>query len=426
MKKVSLNNNDNNSVEKQYPDDSLRKGLFNKNFMLLWIGQLVSAFGNAIQYIALMWWVLEVTKSPAVLGNVFALAVLPRVILGPIAGVVVDRVNRKWIIVLADLFRGVIIVWMGLMALKGTLQVWQLYVIALLISFAGAFFDPAIGSSIPNLVADKHLTRANSLYSMGSQASNIVGPGVAGILIAVAGAPLVFLLNGITYFFSGISEMFISMCSSHNGGITLKSTIDDLKEGFYFIVRQGYMIKMFITFAALNFFISPIDVILPKYVKSDLGYGAGEFGILMALFSVGFVVGGGILSISPEIKQKHIPIIWGIVGVSSLVVIFTLIPTLWYIYTISFVMGVLLALVNILINVFIQKVVPDEKRGRVFSVMGTLSGGLQPISLALVGYTLSIISVRMLTIVMGISSAFFGLFLYTIPNIKEIFTTKAQ
>ncbi len=415
--------NDNDFMEKQCPDDSLRRGLFNKNFMLLWIGQLVSAFGNAIQYIALMWWVLSVTRSPAILGNVFALAVLPRVVLGPIAGVVVDRVNRKWIIVLADLFRGVIIVWMGLMALKGTLQVWQLYVIALLVASAGAFFDPAVGSSIPNLVSGKHLTRANSLYSMGSQVSNIVGPGVAGLLIAMAGAPVVFLINGLTYFFSGVSEIFISMSSPHLGNITLKSTVEDLKEGFHFIAKQGYMIKMFITFAALNFFMSPIDVILPKYVKSDLGYGAGEFGILMALFSVGFVIGGGILSISPEIKQKYIPIIWGIVGVGGLVAIFTLIPSLWYIYTVSFVIGVLIALVNILINVFIQKIVPDEKRGRVFSVMGTLSGGLQPISLALIGYTLGVISVRMLTIIMGISSAFFGLFLYTIPNIKEVFTT---
>lgn len=385
----------------------------------MWIGQIVSAFGDSIYNIALMWWVLDVTGSSVVLGNVFALSVLPRVIIGPIAGVVVDRTSRKWIIVLADLFRGVIIVWMALMALKGTLQIGHLYVIALLISFAGAFFYPAIISSIPNIVSYKYLTRANSLYTTGNQISNVLGPGVGGLLIAIFGAPFVFLINGITYFFSGISEIFISMTSPPSANITIKNTVKDLKEGFHFILRRDYLMKGLITFTALSFFIGPVDLIFAKYIKMDLGYGTKEFGILMTLFSLGIVSGGTFLSISPEIKRKYIPVIWGIVGIGSLLILFTLFPSLWYILILTFKIGFLFALVNILINVFVQKTVPNEKRGRVFAIIGALTNGLLPISLALSGYALNIVSVRILMILIGIFIVFFGLFLYTIPNIKE-------
>lgn len=120
--------------------------------MLLWIGQLVSQFGVNIHYVTLMWWLIDTTGSTIALGTIMSIAALPAVIFGPVAGVFVDRMNRKAIIVGMDVIRGIVIGTLGLLEVAGMLKLYQLYIATGIVALCDCVFDPAILATIPNLV----------------------------------------------------------------------------------------------------------------------------------------------------------------------------------------------------------------------------------------------------------------------------------
>ena len=183
------------------------KKLWNRNFFLLWQGQLVSAFGDALYAIALNLFVLELTDSTGVMGSIMALVTVPRIILGPFLGVVVDRSDRKKLIVIGDLIRGLSILFVTGALWLGILEVWLLMVVAVLDGICSAFFNPAIESSIPDLVPEENLVQANSVYQMAVTGADILGQSLGGAAYSLIGAPSMFLIDGISYLFSAGTEI---------------------------------------------------------------------------------------------------------------------------------------------------------------------------------------------------------------------------
>ncbi|HDL86342.1 MAG TPA: MFS transporter, partial [Candidatus Acetothermia bacterium] len=157
----------------------------NRNFVLVWAGQSLSMFGSRLTYIALLWWVLEKTGSAAALAGVAIASALPTLFLGPIAGVFIDRLDRRKLMLAMDLVNGIIIGTAATLLLIGRLQVWEIYLFTALASTATLFHRPSLQSSIPNLVPGEQLTKANSLYQISAGAAGIAGPAVGGILVGM-------------------------------------------------------------------------------------------------------------------------------------------------------------------------------------------------------------------------------------------------
>jgi len=195
---VSVKNTDYNS---EYIEETKSK-LWNLNFILLWQGQLVSNFGDSVYDIALGFWILAKTGSTGLMGILMATAVIPRVFLSPIAGTYVDRHNRKNILIITDVIRGIMISIVGVAALMNFIQIWMVLLGGIVLGICGSFFNPAVQSSIPDLVPKDKLVKANSVFSLASTGTDIIGKTIGGFLFHVVGAPIMFLINGLSYIFT--------------------------------------------------------------------------------------------------------------------------------------------------------------------------------------------------------------------------------
>ncbi|MDZ7375893.1 MAG: MFS transporter, partial [candidate division KSB1 bacterium] len=293
--------------------------LMNKNFLLLWQGQAVSNLGTQIFSIGMILWIVEATGSTTLMGVIAMVASIPALILGPIGGTVADRHSRKHIIVLSDVLSGLVM--LGLAALvfyapqRTELIIAGLFIASVLVAIVGSFFFPSISAAIRDLVPKERLVGANSLSRSSMQLSQLIGQAIGGFLYTLLGAPLIFLLNGISYHFSAISESFISIPHRNNrrtGGWRqqLAGFKQELIDGFHYIWHQKGLREVILAATLINFFTVPIIILLPFFVKAHLNLGDNYrqwFGVLLACYSIGSILGyifAGASKSSGQIRGK--------------------------------------------------------------------------------------------------------------------------
>lgn len=215
----------------------------NKDFFLLWTGKIVSQIGDRFYGIALAWWLLEKTQSPMIMGFFMAASVLPGLAIGPFAGVFIDRWNRRNIIILADVLRGILVLMVAHLSYCNQLRVWQIFAAAVMISLASAFFDPTVQAVVPQIVPEEHISRANSLSQMVSSSSMVLGPVLGAVFVNYMGFTLVFLANGISYLLSAFFESFIHIPSAESMAVKDKNSIlSELQQGLRFIKLQRQLL----------------------------------------------------------------------------------------------------------------------------------------------------------------------------------------
>jgi MFS family permease len=211
-----------------------------------------------------------------------AASTLPRVVLSPFAGVWVDRLDRKWLIVLMDAGRGIAVLFAGTMALLGLLQIWMVFVVGVIIGIGAAFFEPSVSSVIPDLVEKKDLVRANSGFAMIRAGSGILGNSGAGVLYALIGAPLLFLLNGFSYLASAVSELFMRVPRIHHQA-RQRHFWDDMRSGLTFVWNYKGLRFLFLGAAVINFFASISFVLMLPLFQRTASLGPGRYGATMAV-----------------------------------------------------------------------------------------------------------------------------------------------
>jgi len=189
--------------------------LLNRNFFLLWQGQLVSQIGSQAFAIAMMFWVKHATGSATLMGMLMMVSNLPAVILGPIGGTIADRYSRRRIIIFCDFLNGVVVLTLAILIFAypsaTELILISLFIVSTLVAVSGAFFRPAITAAIPDIVPKTKIAAANSLTQSSIQIATFIGQGAGGVLFRVLGAPVLFLVDGVTYLFSAVSEFFITI-----------------------------------------------------------------------------------------------------------------------------------------------------------------------------------------------------------------------
>ena len=190
-----------------------KEKLWTSGFLILWQSQLVSTAGDAIYAIALGFWVLEVTGSTAMMGALMAASMLPGILVAPFAGVLIDRSNKKMLMMLTDFVRGACVLLLSYAAYNGFIEIWMVFTAGILLSAGGAIFSPGVQSAIPDLVPDSKLTNANSAFATVSTGANLIGNAAGGFLYQALGAPLLFLINGLSFLFSGGCLPFIKIPS---------------------------------------------------------------------------------------------------------------------------------------------------------------------------------------------------------------------
>ena len=400
--------------------------LWNLNFFLLWQGQFVSAVGDVAYEIALGFWILAVTGSTGLMGALMAASTVPRVLLAPFAGVFVDRTDRKWLLVGMDAIRGAAVVLVGVAALTGHAEVWMVFAAGVIIGLCAAFFNPSILSVIPDIVKREQVVQANSFFSMIRAGSGILGNSIGGVLYSVLGAPLMFLVNGISYLFSSGTELFLKIPKVHEDR-ERKDFVADLKDGLRYVWSNTGLRFLMVTAGILNFLsYIALVLIIPLFQRTEW-LGPTRYGVIMAVFMTAMIFGMG-LTAAVKIPAQRRLLIFGLSFVFSTIplVAFPFFGVFWPMVMAIAIGGFFNAIVNVLIQSVIQLGVPSEHRGKVFGLLETLTQGLTPVGMAVGGILGEFLPLRLV-----IAGAFASVALIIIPQlgskgIRAFFATEGE
>ncbi|MFH0930621.1 MAG: MFS transporter [Candidatus Zixiibacteriota bacterium] len=393
----------------------------NLNFFLIWVGQSVSLVGDFLYMIALMWWVLEKTGSTAAMATVAICSSLPSIILGPFAGTYVDRVDKRKLLVLMDLGRGILIIIPGILYFINQLQVWHIFIIAAFLSSMSTFFNPALASFIPVIVNKVQLIRANSLSQLSNNLLGIIGPALGGALVALFGTGTVMFLDAFSFFVSVVAIFFIRIKTEKVfAQESRKKFFHDLLDGLTFIRTQSGVLGLVILFSLLNFFIAPVGVLIPVLVKKILKMGAEGFGVLGSSISIGMVLGSLFLEMIGGVRRKGAFILSGIVVAGIFLALFGISESFWTSIFLLGCCGFGFSFANVLVPVVFQTKIPHDKQGRVFGTLGTIGGGLRPVSLALVGVLGGLLPIQMIIFLSGVLVTLGGLGGFLVKGIRDL------
>ena len=355
-----------------------------RNFRLLWTGQAISLLGDAAFVVALGWRTFTLTGSARSLGLVLTfqgVGVLTTVLLG---GALADRYDRRTLMLVSDIARFLVIGSLAVIDASGHLTIHSLAAIALLEGLATGFFTPALGGLIPLVVEDARLGSANALIGIARQGSFLIGPSVASLLYAVAGATFVFGFNACSYL---VSFAFVFATRPRAAERASEDgTLRAIGEGFRYIAGVPWLwitISLFAFVLMLQW--ASIQVLTPKLVREHFGLGVGAYGILFSLIGGGMIIGSFLVGqLNPRRRRGLISyLIW--IANSVLVIVFALSP--WYplAATSAFLRGICIGFGVTIWETMLMELVPRHMLSRVVSLDWFGSLGLTPFGLLLVG-----------------------------------------
>lgn len=397
-----------------------KKGFLSLSLFLLLQGQFVSIMGDMIYEIALGFWVLAFTGSPALMGILMATSLLPGVLIAPFAGVVADRTSRKKLMIIMDLIRGFTIILVAAAALMGILQLWMVFLAGIILGIGGAFFGPAAMSVLPQMVPKEKITNANSLFGVSTTGADILGNSLGGVLYVLIGAPLMFLINGISFIISGISIKFAKIPKNRESRITTQNFKSDLREALSFVRKLKGLRYIMILFSIFSFLVHIAVILLIPLFQFTPGLGAAKYGIAVASFTVGVFLGMIVLSALNVHPGKRAALMLASLTVSNLCLILFALTTEFYLMAVLlFIAGLAESVVNVFVLSSIQSVVPDNMMGKVMGLVGTVTMALVPLAMVTGGILAEIFPIRTIFLVCFVASFLVFVPMFFIPSVRK-------
>ncbi|MBI4744794.1 MAG: MFS transporter [Actinobacteria bacterium] len=355
----------------------------NRNFLLLWMGQAVSNFGDWMIVPALIALVYRISGSGFAVGTLMMFKILPALLFGSFIGVFVDRLNRKWTMFFCDTIRGLLII-----SLPFAQSPFQIYIITFLMETFSLLFMPAKDATIPNIVDKEHLIAANSLSYTTSQLTMIIGLGFGSTIIFIvdkiwshlplfsqlSGPRAVFYIDAGTFFISAImvTLIHIGFRKSANPNINYLQIRDDLKEGFLFLKDNQKIRSMILSIGAAVLGGGSLYSLGVVFTDQVLKVGSNSFNFILTVFAIGTLIGG--LScgyFGRHISRKNLfassILIFGLA-----LVLFAVITYYEFAILFSVIAGIALGSLSVIGYTTIQENVSDEIRGRVFAALETI------------------------------------------------------
>lgn len=407
----------------------------NKNFMLLFTGKLVSQLGDVIYNMAIGWYILTITASAVQMSIYMALGTVVYIIMGPIGGVVADRLDRKKIIIWMDLIRGAAVAVTGLLMYFKIESIYLFYFTSIILSICGALFVPASNAMMPVIVDDNQLTKANSMSGSVGSVANIAGTISGGILYAVLGISTIFLFNSISYILCGILEMFITMpkIEADRKSSEKKHMLKELSESYSFMRSQkGLFILMWFS-TVINFIMVPLVAVFVPYIFNQiLRVSTKQYSYVGAASAVGFIIGAVLIGLLPQ-KEKinhyirtsllsfsflifgiyFVMLLYSRAAISSMVVVVLFVVIYMFI-------GISSSILNIPIGVVVQRLAPNEILGKVSALLNTLLMAAMPMGMLLGGAAADLLPMNMLLLLTAVVFTIISIYLCLQKDIRKI------
>jgi MFS family permease len=387
--------------------------------MVVWLGQSISQVADRIHNLVLTWWILQRTNDAAMVGQILLAASLPQVLFAPLGGTLADRWNRKSILIASNLARATIVAALAVADFSGKLTVPELFLATAAINTIAAIFQPTLFATIPSLVEESQVMRASSLQDAVANGAGILGPALGGVIVATVGPPSAFALDAICYVIAGTSVLLAAIPPPPVLARGSPGLLAQLSEGIGYIRAMPTILGMIVVFGFLNFFAAPIAIYLPYYAKAVFGRDADALGAMEASLSVGLVVAGVVLA-TRSVDRKASPILVSILVAGLLFIVLGLAPSFGPCLVVLFALGLAIGIANILILVYFQQTVPNDRLGRVMGIVTTVTTAAQPPAFALAGVLLARVSVPSLAIGSGIGVFVGALYLIKVPGFRQI------
>lgn len=354
-------------------------------------------FGSTIVGFALAWYLARETGSATILTTAMLVNILPGVVLGPFIGPLIDRWNRKGIIIYSDLVTALLTAVLVVLFHTGTIQIWHIYVIMAGRSIGGSFQGPALSASIPMIVPEKHLVRANGLNMTLRGANNIVAPLAGAFLIEAIEMQWVLTVDIITAVVAvGCLLLLAIPQPPRSVPVSKPSYFTDMKQGFRYVTSWRGLLYLVLFFTILSFFSAPSNALLPLFVTNYFGRDVLKLGWLQTAAGVGVITGGLIMGVWSGFKRRMVTILVSIMvqAVSVFIFAFTTESLFFLALALRLISGLMGAMLNAPLGAILQSVAAKEMQGRVFALQNSLMGIMMPLSLAIAGPVADVVGLR--------------------------------
>ncbi|XWK86252.1 MAG: MFS transporter [Phormidium sp.] len=393
-----------------------------KNYRLFFAGQGLSLIGSWMTQVATIWLVYKLSTSPWLLGIVGFASQIPSVVFLPIAGVFVERWNRHRVIIATQVLSMIQSLALAVLTLTGIINIWQLILLSLFQGTVNAFDAPARQAFVPEIVEKREdLANAIALNSAMFNGARLIGPAIAGIVLATVGAGYCFLIDGLSYI-AVICALLAMKLKPHVVALNIKgNSLQRLKEGFVYAFSFPPIRAIILLLALVSFMGMQYTVLVPIFATKVLNGGADALGFLMAGSGVGALVGAVYLSMRKSVVGlgKIIAYSPAIMGIG--LVAFGLSRVLWFSLIMMFVTGLGFILQFASSNTLLQTIVEDDKRARVLSIYTLAFFGVIPFGNLFAGGLANYIGAPNTVIISGIFCILGSLyFARQLPSLKPL------
>ena len=397
------------------------RSLHYRNYRLFFSGQSISLIGTWMQRIAMPWLVYQMTGSTLLLGVVSFAGQIPTFILAPIAGVITDRWSRYRVLLLTQIFSMIQAFVLAWLCLTGTIQIWHIVVLSIVLGCINAFDIPSRHSFLIDMVEKKEdLGNAIALNSLMFNGARLIGPSIAGIMLATAGEGICFLINAFSYIFVIFSLLMMNVRPMEQKEMDTR-IFKELKEGLSYTFGFGPIKHLIILLAIVSLTGLSFTVLMPDYAEEILHGGSHTYGFLMGAVGFGALLGALFLASRETVLKlgRIIPAATILFGTGLIVLSFSRIFALSMILMMFIGLGMMLQ--SAASNTVLQTITDDDKRGRVMSFYTMAVMGTAPFGSLLAGALAKVIGTPVTVLVGGVASIIGGLiFLRKLPELKNI------
>ena len=385
----------------------------NRNIYLFASGKAVSILGSSIFSFAIGLYVLKLTGSTLNYAMTLMLSVIPMVVISPIAGVIADRVSKKWLVSGMDFINSILFAALFILSIYRELTLPVIYIAIVLLNVFTTFFGIGIETAKPALVSSEKLIRINSLSKLIDSSATVLGPVIGGVVYAFVDIRALILFSSIAFMISAVSEWFIDyefnlerrLYENHEKSEENKSILSDIMEGWKFFSGNRSLLQLFFLFFMLNMLLGfSVNVPLPYIINEVLRFSSSRFGMINSMFPIGLIIGTLTVEyVMKRIEFRKLLILMNILisimaSVIGLPVILGLDSgmSLAFYCIVNIIIGIAIAYVDVPVMTILQNEVPRELLGRVLSLIMSLVKAMLPVALLCSGALTSRMPVQLI------------------------------
>ncbi len=385
------------------------------NYLPMWFGQVLSILGSSVVQFAVIWYLTEKTGSASVLALASLISGAPQVIIGPFAGALVDRWNRKLVMLVSDGFVAFLTLVMAALFTSGRIQTWHILTILFLRSMVGSFQWPAMRASVSLMVPKEHLSRLGGIDQAVDGLLNIIAPVLGALLLSLWKMQQVLMVDIFTALLAMSLLAFLvkvpqPAAKKEISKLSPKSLWADVRTGMRYAWSWSGMFKLLLLAAAINLVFAPSGALMPLLVSKVFSRGAADLALMESVFGIGVIVGGVSLGIWGGFKRRIDTVLMGVTGMGLGTLPIALArQDQFYLAVLGMgLLGFLSSFANGSLGSIVQTKVSPEMQGRVFTVMGSMAGMAVPLGLIIAGPLADKIGIQPLNLLAGLSGIAIG------------------